>query len=53
MVDMFARWVGGQKYVASLLVINEGWAPTLLPASDANSDDARGEMANVHRGRAF
>lgn len=53
MVDMFVRWVRGQKYAASLLVINGGWAPTLLPALDANTEDARGEIANVHRRRAF
>lgn len=28
----------------------EGWAPALLPVSDANTDNARGEMATVHPG---
>lgn len=28
----------------------EGWAPALLPVSDASIDKARGKMANVHPG---
>lgn len=28
----------------------EGWAPALLPVSDASIDKARGTMANVHPG---
>lgn len=42
------KWNG-----AFLLVVNEGWALSLLPVSDANTDEAMGKMANVHPGHAF